>query len=228
MKVIIKYNRQSTDSKFYLSRWIKIFKDYEKIILSDIQADYSGIDLTDCKVVSSNMRYGDTHKNWYYGRWKNATIANFTAYELAKNDTYFWLIDGDDTVLLNSDVGLLQSKFKKVETIAKIRNLDGLSLDFYRELLNHWSFGVALLKPNIDFSRIELITTEDLKPYDLNESMNMDLLFDMLRHRGVYKLESFVFEDCGFYHSNKYTLNNYYWKNKMLWDIPLKEDVIVI
>lgn len=223
MNVILKYNKDTPKSKFCLKRWLDIFKYYRVTILTDITANYDGLDISTVRFANSN----DSHSNstHLYGidtRYKGHTVANLTSYDIS--DEMFWLIDADDTVL-TMDTEVLRDKFKLAEQYFINNQLDGFSLDFYREKCDQWSFGVALLK-NMDLSMTKTVTIKEITDRGLEH--NMDCVFDILRLRGDYKLESFVFEDAAFTHYIDYWEGSYYWRNNMNWNEPLANGVVTI
>jgi len=228
MKVYLKYNRNSIQSKFCLERWLKIFKKYKKCILTDIDADYTNLDISDCEFLQSNYDLVEPYQNCFFGeRWSRPGAANLTAYENAKNEDAFWLIDADDTIIHHSDVSLIQAKLKSCEDYLIDNKLDGFSLDFYREFTGQWSFGVALLSGKIDLSLLNSFD-DSMIPGEHLVWKNMDMIFTILRHSNLLRLESFVLDELGFSHLRPELESSYYWANGKLWDIELGEDIVII
>lgn len=245
MKVFLKFNRNTERSLFYLQQWANIFHDYEKILVTDLfnETDIIPTDIashvTPNKVLNTDINsiigfentYGhdfkhEENKNHFRpDKWKYAAASTLTCYNYAKNDSVFWIIDADDTCLMNNDSLYLNNKMKLVESILLQNKLDGLSLDFYRELTGMWSFGVACVS---GFTDLEQLKTVNIQQEFINStcSQNLDATFHILRQRNVYKLESFVIDNCGFIHDQNYYNGTYYWKDRYRWGQKIPDDVI--
>jgi hypothetical protein len=237
MKVFLKYNRDDTGSKICLYQWLEIFRSYEIIIACDLFTpdnvpDYlKNIDPTiKFKIVNTDYSTGNVLP--FKARKKKQASANLSCFKHAGNDRHFWIVDADDTQFLVRDPNLVREKLKIAEKIFLEKNLDGFSLDFYREThFDHWSFGVCLLKTKLDLSKLDLIKPEDVDNTP-GLTKNLDSWFDMLRRKKIYNLESFVFDNIPFQHCiNPMTEpmhGIYFWNNKKLGNIDLKPDVISI
>lgn len=155
--------------------------------------------------------------------WKGNSYSALTAYCMSTTE-YFWLIDGDDT-LFHHSVDWIRERIKKVESI--VNDYDGLSLDFYRHTdhIEQWSLGVACLK-QVHWSKFQTVTEKEILELNPHQkSLNIDAIMDTLRRQKKLRLESFCFEDSHFTHCKHMS---YHWKNRKLWNIPLKEDIIVL
>lgn len=228
MRVYLKYNRNTIQSRFCLERWLKIFCDYEKYIICDIAADYENLNLNGCKFLNSNYNLVKPYTNCFHGsRWSNPGAANLTAYDHASGESAFWLIDSDDTILHHSDTKLIIDRLKKCEKHFIDNNLDGLSLDFYREFTGQWSFGVALLNGKTNLSLLNKVDLSVI-PEEHIVWKNMDMIFTILRQQKMLKLESFILDNFGFSHLRPDLESSYYWANGKLWDIDLGEDIVII
>jgi hypothetical protein len=237
-KVFLKFNRSDASALLCLSYWLELFKNYEIIILCDLFPD-TGLTpkwmdpvllgkIFTVKNSDYTLRYRVEHL--FTKKTKlNQACANLTCFNLLTiQDDNFWLIDADDTMFLHRDFDLIRIKLKIVEDRLVEEDLDGLSLDFYREIKeDHWSFGVAFLA-----SRINLDLLSNANLFKKQAIKNLDHAFDNLRISNQYKLKSFVIDDCGFQHLINFCQEVpggiYYWKNKQLWNTPLASDIIIL
>lgn len=240
MKVFLKFNRSDSSAIVCLTFWLELFRNYEIIINCDLfvlNRDPVPQYLTDAisgrntKLINSDYTTGDIYTPYMKSKKRRMASANLTCFQhLDKSDKYFWVIDADDTMFLFQNYSYIQQKLANAENYAIENNLDGFSLDFYREYNNTWTFGVCLLRADIDWKKISTISGDDLNRYNL--SMNSDSIFDYLGRKNVFKLKSFVFENLSFQHLiNKHVpLPNgiYYWHNKKIWDKPLHTEVVVL
>lgn len=235
MKVFLKFNKESQSAKLCLIQWLTLFKDYEVKVICDLEEAETFLKGIVPKhlIVRTNYKLGFKYSNCYGGKkakhWCRAASANLTAYSLADDD-YFWLIDADDTMFLTDDLESIRNKIKLAECYGIDKNLDGFSLDFYREIVNdHWSFGVALLRTKIDLSKLK--TIDPIRAINESKEANMDSAFDILRKDGIYNLENFIFDNTFFQHHvdrNKWLpFGVYHWKNNKLWDyVDIADGVI--
>jgi hypothetical protein len=238
-KVFLKFNRPTISALNCLNFWIDIFKDYDVTIITDLfnAVDEPKIELLkaiDQTFINTDYLSSDFCKHLLgENKWCAVAAVNFTCFNLTNEP--FWLIDADDTIFLDSNYDKIREKIKKVEKIFFEKNYQGLSLDFYRESWNsHWSFGVALLHNSFDFSMITSIDKGQVSKYGAE---TLDVLFDILRKNGSYKLESFVFDDTFFHHHLFYKTKRegitpfgvYYWKDRKLWNfVDIDETVLNI
>ena len=233
IKIYLKFNNLDAMSITCLTFWIEFFKnDYELVLLCDkedeivnriVSENNLKLFKTDYSLAEPCKKIFKTNKNI------NCAAVNLTIFEMAKNDKWFWMIDADDTMFLTYDIINLKEKIKKVEDLFLNSTMDGLSLDFYRELRDHWSFGVCLFKGSIDYKRWKEITIDDFKKIP----RNLDGCFDILRKDNRIILKSFVLDEIMFIHTKSFKLDYvpnglYYWKNKKVWDMPLNSEVIII
>jgi hypothetical protein len=238
MKVFLKFNRDTASARICLDHWLQIFADDDVTIICDLtNLKTEGLpkrinDIT-FPIVNTTYSLADRYKNCFGGGkgeiWRKAGAANLTAYRLAKPDDKFWLIDADDTMFVSTNFRELRKKLHRAEKYFDKNNLDGFSIDFYRELVNdHWSFGVALMSTH---TRLNLLT--DVTPEEQREhikEVNLDGAFDVLRRKRIYNLQSFVLNDMFFHHHvdrPKLSYGLYYWTNNSIWNkIPLANDII--
>lgn len=227
MKVFLKFNKDTQSAKMCLEQWIDIFEGYEIQIICDLEDPYEiiGDIMAQYPVVNTNYKLGFKYSQCFGGKkanhWQRAGSANLTAYKLAKDDEYFWLIDADDTMFITEDISPIKEKIKQAEQYCKEKSLDGFSLDFYREIVNnHWSFGVAILKTDVDLSLLRLV--DPIRAIDITKVANMDSAFDLLKRDGHFTLESFVFNGTFFQHhvdrKDWLPYGVYYWKDGKLWN----------
>jgi hypothetical protein len=238
MKVFLKFNRDTAAAKICLDHWLKIFSNDDIVIISDLYNVNSETkikrlaDIT-VPIVNTDYSLSAEYQNCFGGGkgelWRKAGSANFTAYKLAGIDTTFWLIDADDTMFVSTNYAEIRSKLLSAEQYFDKKKLDGLSIDFYRELVNdHWSFGVCLLTTNTNLENLKVINPEEIS--QIIRYINLDGAFDVLRRNNTFKLESFVLNNYFFHHHvdrPQLSFGLYYWVNNTLWNkIPLAGDVI--
>lgn len=240
MKVFLKFNRDTRSARICLDQWLKIFEGYDITIICDLfnlpEFNCKRIkDLkTKYKIINTNYNLGSKYQHCFGGKqskqWERAGSANLTAYHEAQNSDYFWLIDADDTMFVSSNLNNIKERLKTVENYCIDNLLDGISLDFYREIVNdHWSFGVAFLKSNIDLSL--MLSVDTVQAEQDTKVINMDSAFDWLRRKKLYNLESFVLNDTFFQHhvdrQKWLPFGLYYWNDGKLWNnVNLKPNVI--
>lgn len=237
-KVFLKFNRSDEFSYVCLLSWLEIFKNYQIYVVCDlfnaekdsIPKELAGLVANrDVKFINTNYGLGDEYAPMCKARKRCMAAANLTCFDhISKKDKFLWIIDADDTMFLHKDYEYLKTKLSECEDILMSNNLDGFSLDFYREYNDTWTFGVCLLKSSIDWKKIKTVSGEELAKYDL--PINGDSIFDILGRKGIFKLKNFVFNGVAFQHVinnfKKMNVGVYYWNDKKLWDMPLKDDVI--
>ena len=239
MKVFLKINRDDPAAVLCLRFWLEVFKNYKTFILCDRYRpdidptpDYLKTVLIDYKVTVINSDYsiGDAYCQNLKGAKRGMASANLTAFQHVKKTENFWMIDADDTVFLTRDFDGLREKLKTAEQYLLDKNLDGFSLDFYRNLNNGWTFGVCLIRGSMPW---QLIKDVDMGPMsELGFARNIDTAFDSLGRQGTFKLKNFVFDRMAFQHQcNNYPEmphGVYVWHRGKLWDAPLKDDIVVL
>lgn len=238
MKAFFTFNRNDTTSLICLQNWLEIFRDYEIIIvcdLYDVVRESKPSYLSNLPflftVINSNYKLGEILP--FKARKRMQASAKLTCFEKAKPNNHFWMVDADDTMFLTRNFDLVRQKLKRVEQISLEKNLDGFSLDFYRETHHdHWSFGLSFLKTNISFDLFNQVTPEDTDATP-GLTKNLDSWFDVLRRRKILKLESYVFDNIPFQHNvNPMSApmhGIYLWNNRNLNGVGnLKDDVVSI
>lgn len=238
MKVFLKFNRDTTAAKICLDHWLKIFIEDDVVIISDLYKVDTEVKIKrladiNVPIVNTDYSLATQYQNCFGGGkgeiWRKAGAANFTAYKLAGVDTTFWLIDADDTMFVSTDYIDIRSKLRCAEEHFGKNKLDGLSIDFYRELVNnHWSFGVCLLTTNTNLENLKAISPAEIT--QIIKYINLDGAFDVLRRNKTFKLESFVLNNYFFHHHvdrPQLSFGLYHWTNNSIWNkIPLASDVI--
>jgi hypothetical protein len=194
--------------------------DYLKTILIDYNVT----------VINSDYSIGENYCGNLKGAKRGMASANMTAFSYVKKSHSFWMVDADDTVFLSRDFDGLRNKLKSAEDYLLVNGLDAFSLDFYRNLNNGWTFGLALLKSNMPW---QLIKDVDMEPMvDLGFARNIDTAFDSLGRIGKIKIANFVFDRYAFQHQcNNYPdmpHGIYLWHRGKLWDNSLQKDVVVL
>jgi hypothetical protein len=239
VKVFLKFHRTDPAAVLCLRFWCELFKEYETYILcdrydpkSEPAPSYLKSVLDDYKltVINSDYSIGDEYCRNLKGAKRGMASANMTPFYYMKNTDAFWIVDADDTIFLTRDFDLLREKLKKAELYSNDYKIDAFSLDFYRNLNDCWTFGLALLKSNMPWQRIKELDGEEISSTGL--ARNIDTAFDLLGQKGVIKIANFVFDRIAFQHQcNNYPEmphGIYVWHRGKLWDNPLQEDVIVI
>lgn len=239
VKAFLKIHRTDPSSIICLRFWLELFKNYKTFILCDRYKP--GVDPTpeylktvlidyNVTVINSDYSIGETYCRNLKGAKRGMASANLTAFQHINKEENFWMIDADDTMFLTRDFDELREKLKKAEQYLTDNNLDGFSLDFYRNLNDGWTFGVCLLKGSMPW---QLIKDVDMGPMtDKGFARNIDTAFDSMSKSGVIKLANFVFDRQAFQHQcNNYPdmpHGIYVWHRNKLWDVPLQPDVITL
>lgn len=234
-KAFLKINRTGASAIACLRHWLEIFRDHETYILCDwaypfpleltsAQRDYPGSTIIDSD--RSLTEYCAGLKGAKHGM----ASANLTGFRYSQDADAFWMIDADDTQFLIYDFDLIRKKILQAENIMQDRQLDAFSLDFYRNLNDGWTFGMALIRVNCAWQRMKEIRREDMESLGL--ARNIDSAFHVMGQRGILKIANFVFDGVAFQHLyNNYPdmpHGIYSWHRGRLWDQPLKSDVVVI
>ena len=240
VEVFLKFNKETMPSLICLRKWIEIFNGYPTTIICDLYPVITGRPTAEMAPVIGTMPVINTE----YGlsrpfahllkvqRWHNVCASNLTCFARNRSDA-FWLIDADDTQFLTEDTEMLRTKFRSAERYLLDKNLDGFSLDFYREIKkDHWSFGVALFRSGLDLLPLSKTTAEQLLSHSKGLILNFDSVLDYGRRTGRYRFQSFVFDRCFFQHwleQNALPYGVYHWRDRKIWDqIPLRSDVVVL
>ena len=235
VKAFLKINRPGASAISCLRHWLEIFKHHETYILCDwaypfppeltaAQRDYPGITIIESD--RSLVEYCGGLKGAKHGM----ATANLTGFIYSKNADAFWMVDADDTQFLVYDFDLIRKKIYRAEEIFQEKNYDAFSLDFYRNLNDGWTFGLALIRTQCDWQEMKSFKREDVESTGL--ARNIDTAFQVLGNRGILKLGNFVFDGMAFQHLyNNYPEmphGIYVWHRGRLWDKPLQSDVIII
>ena len=234
-KAFLKINRTGASAIACLRHWLEIFRNHETYILCDwaqplpeelisAQQDYPG----------SQLISSDRSLTEYCGGLKGAkhgmATANLTGFVYSKDADAFWMVDADDTQFLTYNFDNIRNKIHKAESIMQEQNLDAFSLDFYRNLNNGWTFGLALIRSHCEWQRMRDLRREDLEAVGM--ARNIDTAFHVMGQRKILKLANFVFDGVAFQHLyNNYPAmphGIYSWHRGRLWDQPLQSDVIII
>jgi hypothetical protein len=237
-KVFLKFNRDDPSAVVCLCFWLNLYQGYDVYIVCDLFdakndhiPDYLKplLAYNSAKIINTDYSLGNEYTPHFKKRKRNMSSANLTCFSyLTKEDNCLWIIDADDTMFLSRDFEGLRTKLNTAEKYLLDNKLDGFSLDFYREHNDTWTFGVCLLDAKIAWKKISEVQIQELE--ELGLALNGDSIFDILGRKGTYKLKSFVFDEFAFQHiiNNfpKLAAGIYWWKDRKLWDKPLKEDVI--
>lgn len=234
-KAFLKINRTGASAISCLRHWLEIFRYHETYILCDwpqpwpeelisAQRDYPA-----SRIVASDRSLTE-----YCGGLKGAkhgmASANLTGFQHSQDADAFWMIDADDTQFLTYNFDAIRKKISRAEEIMRERSLDAFSLDFYRNLNDGWTFGMALIRVECAWQRMREIQREDMEVLGL--ARNIDSAFHVMGQRGILRIANFVFDGQAFQHLyNNYPAmphGIYSWHRGSLWDQPLKSDVIVI
>jgi hypothetical protein len=114
MKAFLKFNRSDTASIMCLYHWLELFRDYDITVvcdLYDVKTQPRPAYLNETVVGKSfnviNSDYSTGNIMPFKARKRKMASANFTCFNLAKNEHYYWLIDADDTMFLIRDYNLI-------------------------------------------------------------------------------------------------------------------------
>jgi hypothetical protein len=159
-------------------------------------------------------------------RWQKVGAAQMTTPDHATVNQIaeYWSIDGDDTLFLH-DPEDVRARMIEVQAIMSERDISAASLDFYHTYIDHWCFGVACFRSDVDY--FELLAgieprvvaqhfAEDARwsgPWGTRGAngrfardrvavnMNLDWLFTYMRDVGTLRAASFYFDDMYFLHA---------------------------
>jgi hypothetical protein len=237
IEVFLKCNRETLPSLICLDFWIKVFSDYKVTIICDLFDVTNSNPSSELKKVARHIPIINTDYSLSkpFGhllkveRWHNVCSSNLTCFK-ATTSNNFWLIDADDTQFLTTDISMIKEKVKRAEDYLIDGNLDGLSLDFYREIKkDHWSFGMALFRGNLDLLPLANLTPDDLYKYK-GLILNFDSVLDYARRSDMMNFQSFVFDNCFFQHQLEQPAlpyGVYFWKDRKIWNtIDLRDDIV--
>lgn len=229
----LKINRTGPSAVACLRHWLEVFRDHETFILCDWE-DTSRLDSCRKDYPCAQIIKSDRSLSRYCGGLKGAkhgmATANLTGFTHSRDADAFWMVDADDTQFLTYDFVLIRDKIARAENVMQERSLDAFSLDFYRNLNNGWTFGLALIRSQCKWEYMAELRREDLESTGL--ARNIDTAFHVLGARGHLKLGNFVFDGVAFQHLyNNYPdmpHGIYMWNNGCLWDSALQPDVVSI
>jgi hypothetical protein len=234
-KAFLKINRPGASAIACLRHWLEVFRDHETYILCDwtypfppefvsVQRDHPSVKIIDSD--RSLIEYCGALKGAKHGM----ATANLTGFVYSKDADAFWMVDADDTQFLIYNFDVVRTKILRAEQVLQERSLDCFSLDFYRNLNNGWTFGLALIRSKCNWQRMQELRREDLEAEGM--ARNIDTAFHIMGKRGILKLANFVFDGLAFQHLyNNYPAmphGIYSWHRGKLWDQPLQSDVVVI
>lgn len=242
MKAYLKFNKADTVGYMCLLSWLEIFKNYEIILVCDLFNVSSDPvpELLDTilkntkkeiKVINTDYSLSSLFNDLIHDpRYQKAAAANITCHKHNTTDSVFWLIDADDTAILTRNFDFVNKKFTEAENYFSNNSLDSLSLDFYRMQNDTWSFGICLIRADLDFNHIRNALTEnDFVPKD---TRCLDICFDKLRRKNLLKLKTFIVNDLSFIHYVYKTRNLpyclYYWSDSKLNGIPVPKDFVIL
>lgn len=235
-QVFLKFNRPDVSAYLCLMSWLEIFRDYEITIICDCFSSKHPMPSFLSEYIDKEIKIENT--DYAIGRSfldrfpkkksRNQGSANLTAFKLSMSDK-FWIIDADDTMWLTRDFQLIKEKILEAEKYFDNSSLDGLSLDFYRELNDIWTFGMCLIKRDLDFSCFDKL---DIESENKKHNTNIDICFDLMRKNNNWKLKSFIFDGLPFQH----LINNfkdlphgiYMWSNGKFDKFKLKKDIVIL
>src|SRR5438270_4088241 len=158
-------------------------------------------------------------------RWRKVGAAQMTTadHATANQVEQYWSIDGDDTIFLH-DPEDVRARMIEVQAIMSERAISAASLDFYHTYIDHWCFGVACFRSDVDY--FDLLAAVDPReaarhfeaadwsgPWGMRDAsgrfgrdrvpvnMNLDWLFTYMRDVGTLRAASFYFDDVYFLHA---------------------------
>jgi hypothetical protein len=241
VKVFLKYDRPA-DMIYPLAclrHWLEIFKGYDTYILCDLYnpstdktPEFFKTILLDypVTVINSDYSIGSTYCQNMKKAKRNMASANISPFLHLHGADAFWIIDADDTRFLSAGTEQIQQKLKSAEQHMAMNNLDAFSLDFYRNLNNGWTFGVALISARCNWKVISSLTEEEIA--ESGYARNIDTAFHILGSKGIFKIANFIFDGECFQHvANNYPEmphGIYSWYKGKLWDKPLQSDVVIL
>jgi hypothetical protein len=160
-------------------------------------------------------------------RWRKAGAPQMTTadHATANQIDQYWSIDGDDTLFLN-DPAAVRAKMIEVQAVMSEQGISAASLDFYHTYIDHWCFGVACFRSDVDY--FDLLAAVDPReaarhfatdganwngPWGTRDergrfgrdrvavNMNLDWLYTYMRDVGTLRAASFYFDEMYFLHA---------------------------
>jgi hypothetical protein len=160
-------------------------------------------------------------------RWRKVGAAQMTTtdHATANGIEQYWSIDGDDTLFLNEPESV-RAKMIEVQAVMSEQDISAASLDFYHTYVDHWCFGVACFRSDVDyFALLAAVDPREVAQQYPDEgvhwargwgtrdetgrfrrdrvavNMNLDWLFTYMRDVGTLRAASFYFDDMYFLHA---------------------------
>lgn len=238
MKAYLKFNKTDSVGYMCLISWLQIFKNHEIILVCDLfpasdkiptpLKEILGHYQDSIKIINTNYMSSKMFDDLIPDpRYQKAAAANLTCFDDCQ-DSYFWLVDADDTMFLTRNLQEITERLKSAENIIQQEKYDSLALDFYRMQNNTWSFGICLVKQSLNFAEIRnQLSNDSFTPKD---TKCLDICFDKLRRQNKLNLRSFIIKNTSFIHyvhrtrNLPYTL--YEWSDTQLNGKNLPEDFL--
>jgi hypothetical protein len=228
--VYLKVNRRQPMTTRCLSFWASVAAGADIYLVCDWDeatvAEWVPRELSYRELVPTSDRALDAVHGKVPPRWRKVGAAQMTTADHATRNRVeqYWSIDGDDTLFLNEPEGV-RAKLIEVQAVMSERDISAASLDFYHTYVDHWCFGVACFRSDVDY--FDLLAGIDARvvarhfaedarwsgPWGTRDAsgrfardrvavnMNLDWLFTYMRDVGTLRAASFYFDDMYFLHA---------------------------
>lgn len=229
--VYLKMNRRQPMTTRCLSFWAAVAAGADVYLVCDWDeatvAEWVPAELSYRGLVPTSERARVAVHGKVPPRWRKVGAAQMTTADHAgvNQIEQYWSIDGDDTLFLH-DPEDVRARMIEVQAIMAEQDISAASLDFYHTYIDHWCFGVACFRGDVDY--FELLAAVDPReaaqhftndhanwngPWGTRDergrfgrdrvavNMNLDWLFTYMRDVGTLRAASFYFDNVYFLHA---------------------------
>lgn len=228
--VYLKVNRRQPMTTRCLRFWASVVAGADVYLVCDWDeatvAEWAPPELSYRELVPTSDRARAAVHGKVPPRWQKVGAAQMTTPDHATMNQIeqYWSIDGDDTLFLH-DPEDVRARMIEVQAIMFERDTSAASLDFYHTYIDHWCFGVACFRGDVDY--FDLLAAIDPRvvarhfaedgrwsgPWGTRDAsgrfardrvavnMNLDWLFTYMRDVGTLRAASFYFDDMYFLHA---------------------------
>ena len=228
--VYLKVNRRQPMTTRCLRFWASVVAGADVYLVCDWDeatvAEWAPPELSYRELVPTSDRARAAVHGKVPPRWQKVGAAQMTTPDHATRNQIeqYWSIDGDDTLFLH-DPEVVRARMIEVQAIMSERDISAASLDFYHTYIDHWCFGVACFRSDVDY--FDLLAAIDPRvvarhfaedarwsgPWGTRDAsgrfardrvavnMNLDWLFTYMRDVGTLRAASFYFDDMYFLHA---------------------------
>lgn len=228
--VYLKMNRRQPMTTRCLRFWAAVAAGADVYLVCDWDeatvAEWVPPELTYRELVPTSERASAAIHGKVPPRWRKVGAAQMTTadHAAANQVEQYWSIDGDDTLFVH-DPADVRAKMIDVQRVMSDQNISAASLDFYHTYIDHWCFGVACFRSDVDYFGLlaAVDPREAARHFAADEkwngawgtrddsgrfgrdrvsvNMNLDWLFTYMRDVGSLRASSFYFDNTYFLHA---------------------------